>query len=519
MKTKYILRFCLLLVVNSFAQFQNVLISNMATPNEPSIFINPKNTNEIVSAANLKSVYVSQDAGYTWARTSMNSNFGVWGDPCIVADTSGKFYFFHLSNTGGTNGWIDRMVCQRLDNIGGAWTAGVGFGLNGTKDQDKEWVALNHLNNEIYATWTQFDAYGSTSSSDSSVILFSKSSDEGNTWSTPLKINQFSGDCVDEDNTTEGAVPAVGPNGEVYVAWANHQKIYFDKSLDGGATWLQNDVEVATQPGGWDFAVSGTQRANGMPITVCDHSGGEHNGSIYINWSDQRNGANNTDIFVSKSIDGGITWSSAVKVNTDTTQRQQFFTWMSIDQTTGYLYFVFYDRRNYAANSDSTDVFLAVSKDGANTFQNIKISSSAFVPSSQSFFGDYINISSHGGMIRPIWTRMDNGNTSVYTAIIDSVILDLKLKNEPVFEMEDCNSVYYDSAPFIAYKLRKNANISIILYNMLGNIVGIIKNNEPTPYGKYVERIDKTKYSLTSGVYFCLIKTNDKVQVKKIVIE
>ncbi len=518
---KYILLLLIFFSITdfSFGQFQNILISTMATPNEPSICINPKNTNEMVAGSNLNNIYKSSDGGFTWQRTAMASSFGVWGDPCIVADTSGKFYYFHLSNTGGANGWIDRMVCQRLDSINGIWSAGVGFGLNGNKDQDKEWVAVNHLNNELYATWTQFDSYNSSSANDSTIILFSKSSNNGNSWSTPMRISKYAGDCLDSDNTTEGAVPAVGPNGEIYVAWSNHQKIYFDKSNDGGNTWMQNDIEVATQPGGWDFQVSGITRTNGFPVTVCDHSGGVNNGTIYINWSDQRNGVLNTDVFIIKSTDGGATWSNPLKVNSDTTVSHQFFNWMSIDQTTGYIYVAFYDRSNYTANSDSTDVYLAFSKDGGNTFQNFKINSSSFVPNSNSFFGDYINISAHNGVVRPIWTRMDNGNTSIYTAIIDSVILGFKLNNEPIFVVEECAAVYYENMPFIAYKLRKNANVSIFIYNVLGELVGVVKNNEPTEYGKHLETIDKNKYKLNGGIYYCLIKTDDKIQIKKIIVE
>jgi hypothetical protein len=192
---------------------------------------------------------------------------------------------------------------------------------------------------------------------------------------------------------------------------------------------------------------------------------------------------------------------------------------MSIDQTTGYIYVAFYDRSNYSANSDSTDVYLAFSKDGGNTFQNFKINSSSFVPNSNSFFGDYINISAHNGVVRPIWTRMDNGNTSIYTAIIDSVILGFKLNNEPIFVVEECAAVYYENMPFIAYKLRKNANVSIFIYNVLGELAGVVKNNEPTEYGKHLETIDKNKYKLNGGIYYCLIKTDDKIQIKKIIVE
>lgn len=58
-----------------------------------------------------------------------------------------------------------------------------------------------------------------------------------------LTVSDQAGDCIDSDNTDEGAVPAVGPNGEVYLSWSGPQGIMFDKSTDGGVTWGK-DVSV-----------------------------------------------------------------------------------------------------------------------------------------------------------------------------------------------------------------------------------------------------------------------------------
>jgi len=111
-------------------------------------------------------------------------------------------------------------VVQKSTDKGSTWSTGTFMGLNGTKQQDKQWAAIDRRNNTIYVTWTEFDRYGSSAPTDSSRIMFSKSTDGGNTWSTQKRINKKSGDCVDSDNTVEGAVPAVGPNGEIYVTWA-----------------------------------------------------------------------------------------------------------------------------------------------------------------------------------------------------------------------------------------------------------------------------------------------------------
>ncbi len=140
------------------------------------------------------------------------------------------------------------------------------------------------------------------------------------------------------------------------MAWAGPDGIVFNKSTDEGETWLQEEIPVNPMPTGWDYEIPGIQRANGLPITKCDLSGGSHNGTIYINWSDQRNGSDDTDVWLAKSIDGGETWSEALRVNDDTAGRHQFFTWMDVDQVTGNLYFIFYDRRNYTDNR--TDVYM-----------------------------------------------------------------------------------------------------------------------------------------------------------------
>src|SRR5438046_497665 len=84
------------------AQHTNILISTSNDPNEPSIMLDPLNTNRLVAGSNIDNVYYSTDAGQTWQEIIQTSSFGVWGDPAFVVDTAGDFYHFHLSNTGGS---------------------------------------------------------------------------------------------------------------------------------------------------------------------------------------------------------------------------------------------------------------------------------------------------------------------------------------------------------------------------------------------------------------------------------
>ena len=407
-------------------QFTNVMIAQAKSgtfigPCEPTICVNPKNPQQVAAGAVLNHYYWSHDGGRTWQNNKLTSTYGVYGDPVIIADWQGNFFYAHLSDPEG-KGWsseklLDRIVIQKSTDGGQTYDNGAFTGNRHPKDQDKHWLVADPKTNALYCTWTEFDKYDSKKPEDRSRILFSKSTDGGKTWTDALPINQFDGDCLDDDNTTEGAVPAAGPNGEIYVAWAWGNKIWFDRSLDGGKTWLERDVEVADQPGGWNFDIPGIQRCNGMPVLVCDLSNGPDRGALYVNWADQRHGANDTDIWVAKSTDGGNTWSKPVRVNDDKKGHQQFLTWLAIDQTTGYLYSVFYDRRAYT--DEQTDVYLARSTDGGKSFENMKISSEPFKPVSLIFFGDYNHISAHAGVVRPIWTRLDKNVLSVWTAIAD----------------------------------------------------------------------------------------------------
>jgi len=339
----------------------------------------------------------------------------------LVANYKGDFFYAHLSNPSGrayaSDDFLDRIVIQRSEDGGRSWNDGSFTLPRSPKDQDKQWLAVDPSDNALYITWTEFDLYNSNDPQHKSRILFSRSVDDGDSWSFPISISQLEGNCLDDDQTTEGAVPCVGTNGEIYVAWSYDGKIYFDRSYDKGETWLDKDIIVADQPGGWTYDIPGLSRCNGMPITCTDRSTEKFNGRIYVNWSDQRNGKDDTDIWISSSDDKGNTWTEPIRVNNDAPDKQQFLTWMDVDQSNGHIYIVFYDRRHH--DDEGTDVFLAISKDGGKSFSNHRINKKSFTPNSKVFFGDYNDISAVDGSVRPIWTQQDNKTLSVWSAVID----------------------------------------------------------------------------------------------------
>lgn len=425
MKIIFISLAFILIAGNIFGQYKNIKINSIENkPNEVSIAINPNHPNNIIAGANLNNYYYSFDRGVTWVNKTISSDdYGVWGDPVLIFDANGRAYFFHLSRP-PDGSWIDRIVCQWSTDGGMSYDRnGSYMGLNPPKKQDKPWACADQSKsrwrNNVYVTWTQFDGYNSKNPQDSSNIMFSLSSDAGLTWSTALRINEIAGDCSDSSNTTEGAVPCVGPNGEIYVTWSAHDRLYFDRSLDGGTTWLERDIVSAVQPGGWAIDIAGIYRCNGMPVTDCDRSNGPYRGTIYVNFSDRRNGADDVDIFLIKSVDGGNSWSDAMRINDDPpgNRKQQFMSWMHVDPVSGAVNIIFYDRRDHAGFE--TDVYLARSTDGGNTFENIKISESPFTPEKSVFFGDYIGVNALDDFTACSWQRLDGQKLSILFTGID----------------------------------------------------------------------------------------------------
>lgn len=415
---------CLLLLgfSTTFAQqVVRITDSSAINPAEVSIAINPKNPDNMIAASFQigqppkpragSSHYVTFDGGKTWKTVpTPNPTNLVQGDDIVVFSIDGIAYHVHLSFDG-----IRQMRPLRAAN---------GMIVNVSKDGGNSWTdgtaAVNHINTvtpfedkpgmvvdnapasrskgNLYLAWTRFDVYGSADPEHRTHIFFTRSTDQGQTFSMPFRISDVSGDCLDKDNTVEGAVPAVGPNGEVYIVWAGPLGLVFDKSIDGGLTFGKDKV-ISDMPGGWDFSVDGLTRANGMPVTGVDLSNGPNKGTLYVNWIDARNG--DPDVFVMSSRDGGHTWSSPMRVNDDPVKngKVQFFTWMAVDPADGSINIIFYDRRD--TEGSQTRLTLARSVDGGKSFVNHRIDLPPFAVNSNVFFGDYGGISAYEGRVVP----------------------------------------------------------------------------------------------------------------------
>ena len=175
---------------------------------------------------------------------------------------------------------------------------------------------------------------------------------------------------------------AVGPDGEVYASRPGVSTDIF-VSLDGGETFTSH--KIADNPNIFCTILARTSTISnrawfaygGPEIAV------SNDGTLYAVWATPRECSEDSDfeysvygydldVHLSYSTDKGVTWSTPVRVNDDTSAGDQAFPSISIGKD-GTVYVAFLDHRD---NQDKGqfDVYLSESTDGGNSFsKNMKV--------------------------------------------------------------------------------------------------------------------------------------------------
>lgn len=398
-------------------------------PAEVSVAINPTNPDQVraVSYSQRGSLLcISDDGGKTWKNSSFPQpgNTRQQGDDLLVYGSDGSLYHACIRFAG-----IRQKKPRRAENgifvhsfRDDKWSAAVPVidHINTVQPfEDKPWIAVDNSTTSskgnIYIGWTRFDEYGSKEPEKKSHLYVSRSTNAGNSFLPGERISDVPGDCLDSDNTVMGGMPAVGPNGEVYIVWSGPEGIVLDRSFDAGVTFGK-DIQVSKHPGGWDQPIDGITRANGLPVIGTDMSSGPNRGSLYVAWGDNRLG--DMDIYCAFSRDQGKTWSTPLRVNNDTEKngRPQFFPWLAVDPGDGSINILYYDRRNETGTR--TTVTLARSIDGGRSFTNFSINQPYFECSNSIFFGDYIGVAAHQGRIVGAFSQFTTKTTLALAAAI-----------------------------------------------------------------------------------------------------
>ncbi len=428
----------------------NIDVSNEPGPqSETSIAVNPSDPTQIVAGSNEifrlpMRGYFSSDGGAHWGAVDLplpppltvnGTDFG--SDPAVAWDTRGNVYysyivvFFSSAFTHGKGKAINgtEMAVARSSDGGRTWTSTF-FALSKGEAQfnDKPYIAVDDNpssphKNTIYVAWDRF--VGKASSSNG--VLVSHSTDGGKTFSAPV----FASSTAPGPKGDIGADPFVAPDGTVHVAWHDVQnnRIVEASSGDGGQTFGPvHTISPTTAAFSVAVPAQASRQALVYPACGADSSAGPNRGNLYCSWMDQTP-ANGTDIFLSRSTDGGSTWSAPLRVNDDPTgvANDQFNQWLSVDPSDGSVNVSWNDTRNDPARL-STDIFYARSTDGGLSFgQNVQVTTA---PTNETCcgadlgnqYGDYEGIAAMDGSIHPVWTDRRTAVTAldeeVFTATI-----------------------------------------------------------------------------------------------------
>jgi hypothetical protein len=280
-----------------------------------------------------------------------------------------------------------------------------------------------------------------------------------------------------------------------------------------------SDVVVAAQPGGWVFDVPGIYRCNGFPDTMCDVSNSPYQGNVYIVFSDQRNGLDDTDVFFIRSIDGGATWTSPLELVPETGPAQQFFPWGAVDPATGNIYVVYYDRRFTTGNA--TDVYMSMSQDGGASWTDFEVSATEFTPNEAVFFGDYINVVALGGKVYPIWMRMDGFDLSVWTALVDIPTgIDIARPVPHAARLAQNFPNPFNPATTIEFSLPAAGHVNVSIFDAAGRQVTTLADQpfSAGPHRLLWQGVDAGGRSVGSGVYFYRLDTGDDIITRKMTL-
>lgn len=263
----------------------------------------------------------SSDHGRTWGSSArLNSNAGtdtgVDEQPRIWTDTQGTWIVVWRSteNLGGSLGTDYDIVYTRSDDSGASWSpvAAVGSSFANDSGLDTEpTVCSDNAGNWIIAWHSGQDLVGGVPIGSDDDILFSKSSDNGQTWAAARILNTD----AQGDSGVDRRVSLAWTSGSTWFAvWDAEGRsgtdgdLYFSRSTDSGNTWsspapLNSDFNS----GGNDYGVHAV-------------SGAPANDNVAVLWysNSTRNGTGfDYDIFAAHSTDAGTNWSSPVTVNSN----------------------------------------------------------------------------------------------------------------------------------------------------------------------------------------------------------
>lgn len=220
-----------------------------------------------------------------------------------------------------------------------------------------------------------------------------------------------------------GAVPFVGPGGELYVAWNDYKAnvIAFNRSFDGGATW-ERQRTVGSKQIAFDIAIPAESFRGRAGVSELRRRSVQRSTSrppvLLLDGTSPPRAPPRTSL-CPIVITRALSWSTQALVTEQfATPVDRLNQWLSVDSDTGDVNVSFYDTRNDTTGSRyMSEVYLSQSTDGGGSWSaNTRIStvSSNEHDCAEIFpcqgidyrnqYGEYESPVSFSGISHAIWT-------------------------------------------------------------------------------------------------------------------
>ena len=435
---------------------------------EPWVAVDPTDPRHIVAffqqdrwsdgAAHGLVARISHDGGASWPTTSFPElsrcagasrgdpgYFERSSDPWVSFSPNGNLYAISISTDISTA--RNAVVVSRSTNGGSSWETPIRLKFDrnradvplGTKFNDKESITADPGNSRFaFAVWDRLvfpSGRAAAAAQEHNKFAFrgptwfARTANGGDSWQKARPIFD-----PGEQNQTLANQIVVEPNGDLvdgFTLLKSHgnprnrgTSVGVIRSSDKGKTWSGPTI-VAKEP---SVGVSDPEPVNCLPPSVrttpCtavrtgdivpDFAVDRSDGNLYAVWQEQDSVSSFGDdtIMLSRSTDGGRSWSDPVKVN-DTpggAYNTQAFT-ASVDvRGNGDVAVTYYDMRDDVAGDSTldTDYWVAHSHDGGQTWSVSQQLAGPFdmrsAPYARGYFvGDYEGLDNTGSLFAPFW--------------------------------------------------------------------------------------------------------------------
>ncbi len=409
---------------------------------EPYAAVNPTNPANIVAVwqqdrwstglANGIVTATTLDGGATWSRTAVpftrcaggnagnNGDYERATDPWVTFAPTGNAFQMALGSQGASlaPGSVSAMLVSRSIDSGRTWSTPSTLIRDGSLFfNDKNTLTADPTDaNYVYAVWDRLAASGG------GPAVFARTTDGGATWEAARAIFD-----PGPRSQTLGNLIVVLPAGTLINLFSQ-----LDEGAGGQVTSTLNIVRSNDKGGSWSgpiriadlLSVGARDPESATPIR--DGAGVAQiavapNGNLFVVWQDARfSGGARDGIALSRSIDGGLTWSTPVQINS--AADSQAFTPSVHVRANGTIGVTYYDLRSNTSDPATlpTELLFARSTDGVVWVENRLTAAFdiATAPFSRGLFlGDYQALTSANNVFVPVYVRTNSGNLSNRTDV------------------------------------------------------------------------------------------------------